>query len=220
MPRGSVPQPIERQITAYEGVAEVETQARENPEDSNVLSRLGLRYLQSGSAGPAITTLERALALDPQNDRAQLALGQAYGLQGETERAGEAYEAYLERNPEDTRALNLIGYNWLQSDPERAITYFLRYAEVDPTDPNAHDSLGEGYLTAGRLDEAAAEYERAIALDAGFTNSYFMLGQVYQQLSRREEAISAYQRFIEQSAGADPRVPQAEAALRELGVTG
>jgi len=217
MPRAAVPRQIEQTITQYQETARLEAEAAEAPQDGRVLVQLGQRYLQAGSLAPAVEKLQAALALDPQNDQAQFALGQAYGRLGDTERSAAAYDAYLARNPNDINALNLIGYAWIQTDPQRAITYFQRYAELAPDDANAHDSLGEGYLTAGRLEEAAAEYERAVALDPSFTNSYFMLGQAYQQLTRAEQAIGAYERFIELTGGSDPRCAQAESALREMG---
>ena len=52
--------------------------------------------------------------------------------------------------------MNRMGYALLQvGQAERAITYFRMYAEKAPEDANSHDSLGEGYLTAGRLEDAA-----------------------------------------------------------------
>ncbi len=217
MPRDAVPRQMEQTIAQYEQTARLEAEAAAAPEDGGTLLRLGQRYLQSGSLAPAVEKLERALALDPQNDRARFSLGQAYGQLGDVERSAAAYDAYLTRNPNDVTALNLIGYAWINSDPQRAIPYFQRYAELAPDDANAHDSLGEGYLAAGRLEEAAAEYERAVALDPTFTNSYFMLGQAYQQLARGEQAAGAYRRFIELTGGSDPRCAQAESALRDLG---
>ncbi len=216
MPRESVPAQLEQTVSQYRVNADLEAEVARSPGDTAALARLGRNYLQSGSLQPAIQKLEQVLAADPLDDQSRFALGQAYTQLGDAARAAEAFDQYLARNPDDTNALNLIGYAWIGTDPERAVGYFQRYAALAPQDANAHDSLGEGLLAAGRLEESAGEYERAVALDASFSNSYFMLGQVHQQLSRADRAITAYRRFIELTGGSDPRQGQAEAALREL----
>jgi tetratricopeptide (TPR) repeat protein len=219
MPRAAVPRQLEQLIPQYQLTADLEAEVAKSPQDAPALGRLGRNYLQNGSLQPAVRLLEQALALDPEDNESQFALGQAYMQLGDTQRAADAFDRYLVRVPVDLTALNLIGYTLIGTDPERAIGYFQRYTALAPEDPNAHDSLGEGYLTAGRLEEAAAEYERAVALDAGFTNSYFMLGQVYQRMSRNDQAVAAYQRFIALTGGNDPRAGQAQAALGEMGAT-
>jgi hypothetical protein len=45
-----------------------------------------------------------------------------------------------------------------------AIALFARRVALYPESPGAHDELGRGYEAAGRLHDAAASYERAIAL--------------------------------------------------------
>jgi tetratricopeptide (TPR) repeat protein len=98
---------------------------------------------------------------------------------------------------------------------ERAIPYFERYASAATEDPNAHDSLGEGYFRAGRLADAAREYEKAVALNPTFSNSFFMLGQVYQQLGEGAKAAAAYRRFLDLSPDG-PQADEARAALPTL----
>ena len=44
---------------------------------------------------------------------------------------------------------------------------FRKYVEVSPTEPNAHDSLADALLFTNQLDEAAAEYQKAIDTSGG-----------------------------------------------------
>ncbi len=62
--------------------------------------------------------------------------------------------------------LTRVGYAYLGADRvEQALRLFRYYAGRYPDDANAHDSLGEALAAAGRVEEAIAAYERALALD-------------------------------------------------------
>jgi tetratricopeptide (TPR) repeat protein len=198
-------------------IVELESRARENPDDVEIMSTLGQRYVQARSFGKGVEMLERALALQPDDADAHFAAGRAYLQAGRGAEATKAFAVYLESNPDDVLALNLIGYAFLgQGQAEEAIPYFERYAEIAPEEANSHDSLGEGYMAAGRLEESAREYEKAVEVDPSFANSHFMLGRVYQQMEKKEKAAAAYERFLELNTQG-PQADQARAALAELG---
>jgi cytochrome c-type biogenesis protein CcmH/NrfG len=47
--------------------------------------------------------------------------------------------------------------------------------ELYPEDANAYDSLGEGYLEAGRNEESIVNYRKSLELDPKNTNAVKML---------------------------------------------
>jgi tetratricopeptide (TPR) repeat protein/protein involved in polysaccharide export with SLBB domain len=55
---------------------------------------------------------------------------------------------------------------------------------------------GARYALEGRLEEAIAAFEQAIALDPKNGNTYYSLGNVYSELGRWTEAVAAYQRAV------------------------
>lgn len=64
------------------------------------------------------------------------------------------------------RALNALGYRFLRADrTDAAVRVFEWSVAAYPDSANAHDSLGEAYRAAGRLDEARASYRAALKLD-------------------------------------------------------
>lgn len=68
--------------------------------------------------------------------------------------------------------LNSLGYALLEGgDTDAAILIFRLNARLYPESANVHDSLGEAYLRAGRLDEAEREYRWALRLDPGMDSS-------------------------------------------------
>ncbi len=65
-----------------------------------------------------------------------------------------------------------------------------------PSDPNAHDSLAEGLLAQGRVDDSLAEYKRALELNPYFSSSCLGLAQCYTRKSQWGQARDAYQRYL------------------------
>ena len=63
------------------------------------------------------------------------------------------------------QAVNLHGYrNLFAGRIEPALALFRANVEAHPQSANVHDSLGEALERAGRLDEAAASYRRAVEI--------------------------------------------------------
>lgn len=199
-------------------VVALETRVRERPEDPEALRALGFYLLQIRSGPKALEVMERARAIDPATAGTQLGLGYAYALNGRSEEAAPAFDAYLAMNPKDVDALNMIGYSYIAMGlADRAIPYLERYVALAADDPNAHDSLGEGYFRAGRLADAVREYEEAVTINPAFANSHFMLGQIYAQQAEKAKAAAAYRRFLELSPDG-PQADEARAALPALDV--
>jgi tetratricopeptide (TPR) repeat protein len=60
--------------------------------------------------------------------------------------------------------VNVLGYRALgANDLKKAISIFQYNAGLYPESANVHDSLGEALERAGRLEEALASYENAVA---------------------------------------------------------
>jgi D-alanyl-D-alanine-carboxypeptidase/D-alanyl-D-alanine-endopeptidase len=85
------------------------------------------------------------------------------------EEAMEHYRTLRETAPDRWRfeesELNSLGY-WLmrRNAADDAIAIFRLNTETYPQAPNPHNSLGDAYLAAGRLEEATESYRRAVAL--------------------------------------------------------
>lgn len=72
-------------------------------------------------------------------------------------------------SPEIVEAVvNRVGYDAMQIlDAEAALTPFEWNVQRFPGSSNVHDSLGEAYRAAGRIEAARASYARALTLDPG-----------------------------------------------------
>jgi glyoxylase-like metal-dependent hydrolase (beta-lactamase superfamily II) len=75
--------------------------------------------------------------------------------------------------------LNMLGYQLLARNRiDDAIVIFVLNVEAYPGGFNTYDSLGEAYMTAGRDEEAIANYERSLELNPDNTNAVAMLARI------------------------------------------
>jgi Flp pilus assembly protein TadD len=61
-----------------------------------------------------------------------------------------------------------------------------------PDSARAHVNLGVAYERRGMLDEAVAEYRRALRLDPEYLSAHYNLGVAYERQGKTDEAIHEY----------------------------
>lgn len=109
--------------------------------------------------------------------------------------AAAAAERVLAADPEFAPAYNMLGYIALNQEDYAAAEKALKtYVRLAPDEANPYDSLGELYLTMGRYDEAATQFEMALARDPDFTVSRNNLVRVsIEKANRKFEAAFSRQ---------------------------
>lgn len=103
-------------------------------------------YQQEQRSSDAITLLEKAEAMYPDNAEIQTQLLNLYQMAGMMDRAREKYSANIEREPDN----KLYRYNYgsllLQAEEyDEAIVHLTKAVELDPEYTNAHYNLGAAY---------------------------------------------------------------------------
>ena len=128
---------------------------------------------------------------------AQQALGEIYFSQKDYQLAKQRYTDALKLNPDAPlthfrlgRVEDILG-NW-----EDAVTYYKHSAYLNPKDFNPYQFLGEGYFFRKQLDEAKANYEKAIELGSSVPWVRFKLGQIARQQKNELAAIGYFQEAI------------------------
>jgi TolB-like protein/DNA-binding winged helix-turn-helix (wHTH) protein/rhodanese-related sulfurtransferase len=158
-------------LTADEKIRR-ERNETDNPEAYEAMLRGKARYeLDSPEdLAKAATYLEKAIALDPDYARAHAYLAATY------------YQAWSDY---DADAVGLT-----MGEADAKMREHLEEALKNPT-PLAH-GLASKLLTADlRFDEAAAEAERAVAMDPSDANGYTALARVLTKSNRPAEALEA-----------------------------
>jgi len=132
-------------------------------------------------------------------------------------------ESVVSAQPDDARALALLGLGYQQLARETADASWLsradealgRAAEADPSDPVAASGLAQLAVTQHRFREAIPLARRALALDVGSAVARGALGDALLMSGRHREAFRAYDRLAAMgpSVGAYARVAQARLLL-------
>jgi tetratricopeptide (TPR) repeat protein len=106
----------------------------------------------------------------------------------------------------------LAGATWRQSRVWRDSETLWRHAvEIDPSSVAAHNDLGAALVQAGRLDEAAAQFELAVTLDPGMADAHYNLAVIRAAQGRLGEAITHWRAVL----AINPQDQETQAYLRQ-----
>ncbi len=169
-------------------------------EDPARLSGLGeaLASVDAGRIGPeSRQQFERALALDPDHEKARFYLGLAHAQAGEREEAAKIWTEMTEIKDTDSpwrelaaRALDKLAQSGQQTEPdpqqemiEGMVRSLAERLEREPEDPDGWERLVRSYIVLGRREDAAAALERARAALAGDAASAARLEALQRQLT-------------------------------------
>lgn len=179
----------------------------------------GMEYLRRDafSYALAIDFFQRALAADPSAILAQTALAEAYSYRFQdtgdaaaltaAERALQKAQAEQPDLPELHAAFGDL--RRLQGRYDDAIRELLKAVQADPSNHIFQKALGDVYATAKQDSDAAAAYERVIALQPRYWAGYLNYAYFHYNRGRYDEAA----RLIEQLIQWTPDHAQALAAL-------
>ncbi|HLF84507.1 MAG TPA: tetratricopeptide repeat protein, partial [Blastocatellia bacterium] len=118
----------------------------------------------------------------------------AFGYRVESADLMRSFEARFES---DANRLVEIGFFYVQIEaPFEAVRVLERAVQLAPQDHRAHNSLGTAYLISLRLDDAAAEFQRAVEIDARDEFANLNLGNLARAMSDYERAVSHYRKQI------------------------
>jgi protein O-GlcNAc transferase len=116
------------------------------------------------------------------------------GRQKEAERL---YLQILQADPHHADALHLLGVLAHQNGRnDVAVDLIGRAIAQNGRVPSFHNNLGNALKVQGKLQEAAAAYAGALALNPNHVGALFNLGLVLQTQDKWEEAAAAYRRAL------------------------
>ncbi len=113
----------------------------------------------------------------------------------------------------------LAGAALTLGDTGTALSELDMAVQLEGRDPVLRLYDGVVLAGAGRLDDAAGQLERAIALDPHYATPYYWLATVSRARGRTREAIDQYRQFLAHAARLDADRHRALGALAELGAS-
>ena len=181
------------------------------PKNPNALFNLGLILYQIKDNATAIDTLKQAIEIDPKFQKAILQLGVIYDDQGKYREAAGYYKQVLEINEKTSEGekakerIEFLRYIIESEEKATATIELLKNKDVEGAiketeafllvrkdDPKLFYTLAVLYMTAGRLKDAVATLEKAIALDPGNKEMRFLVAQLYESIKEYQKAADAY----------------------------
>lgn len=163
-------------------------------------------FMRKDDYAAAAESFKKALAIDPKNASARSRLGYCYKKAGKKDEAIKAFKEALALEPCEQYANLHLGLIFLRDDKETALKYFEDQLKCYPESKWSsiakekigyiHGSLGYDLKKEGCEEEAAAEFEKAIAVDGSNAFAHFQLGLICAG-SDKERARKELSKYLE-----------------------
>ncbi len=190
------------------------------PQDGMVNYAVALHWQLLSDLPKALTALTRAEAAQPNNPAIAAEIGHIYQIQGSLDNAAIWLNTAVVLAPENVgfRALLAKFYAVTQYDLGSAgLDSIHRIADQYPKVADAHTSLGWALYSKGQFEQARAEFQNALRLDAGDIRGHYYMAIIQEHDGDKESAIDSYL-FVYRAPGDNPFKDMAGQALKRLGI--
>jgi tetratricopeptide (TPR) repeat protein len=175
-------------------------QALADGQDARVLNDYG--YLLYAHARrelrQAVELFERAIELDPGEDKPHYQLIAARASLEEPEVAVARYEERLAGSPGELREHRFLAVSYLRAHAfERALETIEAGLELERDDAALVELRGEAKAGLGDVEGALADWRRALALDTESIGGLYMSAFLLEREGRLPEAADAWRSIIE-----------------------
>jgi tetratricopeptide (TPR) repeat protein len=137
-----------------------------DPAANDVRFRLGAAYERAGQRDKAVATFRELLKRTPDSPMALNYLGYMWAEKGENlDEALKMVSRALELDPGNAAYLDSLGWVYFQKGQfPQAVEQLSKAARLLPGDGTVQEHLGDALRAAGKVGEARAAYERALAV--------------------------------------------------------
>jgi tetratricopeptide (TPR) repeat protein len=185
------------------------------PGNATVQAQIGEEFHDRKDLDAAAFFYKRALSINPKQASAWANLGAIYQAQGKGQESAEAFQKAQALEPDNATFKSLaqssmqgIGYQAYQDavqlqqegKTQEALPLFKKALASNDT-PEIHAAYGISLQTAGQLDAAIVEYQKAMSQDANTADYAYYLGTAYHQKKDLPKAQAAYQKALSLRAG-------------------
>ena len=192
---------------------------------ADVFNKQGTGYERGGQLDAALIFYERALDLQPHEDRYLLNMGRSYMEKGRQISDDPAQRNYfmnqariiLERaqqtnpfNTDHARNLANLHRGWVElvSDPAEkehhlalSDNYYAQATELSPNNAAIWNDWASLSAYRGRLDEALDRLNHSVEVDPFWINTYQLRSNIAMELGKYEIALADYDKIIELKPG-------------------
>ncbi|XP_054090629.1 Bardet-Biedl syndrome 4 protein homolog isoform X1 [Zeugodacus cucurbitae] len=188
-----------------------------SPENTEVLTEIGVLYLKINDTQNAFDRLSEVIALDRKSPKGLLAYGAILQSRNDVDGALEKYQEIAMTEPDIPELWNNIGLCFFKKKQQKviaAISSLRKSIWLSPLNYNALYNLSLVYITAQQYASAFHTLAAAINLRKDSAECYMLLGICLRKLEDTENAFKAFQRSSDiqqqqqqqQDAGRNPLV--------------
>lgn len=159
------------------------------------LERIAICYERDGQFENCLSTLERALNMEPKRISLRTLKANILYEAGKTKAAIEQWDSVLTDYPDYAWGYYRRGWFKENLDAEGAIEDFTMAVTLDPTDTYSYIARGHLYEKIGKKDLAKDDYEKIIEIEKE-PKDYETLHYAYQALGNYEKAIEVMDSII------------------------
>ncbi len=175
-----------------------------NPRSKGARARLASALRSAGRLDEAIQLWRHALAADPADHTPYRYLVELHEERGDLEAAIAAFEAEADVAPDDPRPHVGLGLAFaLRREWETAVPFFEKAAAIAPEDVAIRTHLTESLLWSGRVEDARAAIDAALAIDEDDAAAWEMRHRVLAVQGDLDGSIEA----ARTAADLDPETP-------------
>jgi len=164
-------------------------------ENTEILTQLGLLYLQQDQSTTAFQHLQNCIQIDPKNEQSILALGSALQLKGDYDEAVNKYRPLANYNQNSGQLWNNIGMCFYGKQKYIAAVACLKKAfYLEPFEWTISYNLGMHHYTTEQYTSAFHFFNNAINLKPDFAKAYMYLALTLYKLGDANNCKMAFER--------------------------
>jgi len=162
--------------------------------------KLGLAYLNSDTDYLSIVEFEKALAINPDDDRVYYAIATFYIKKNRISDAERYVKQALTLKSDDLEYQNLLATIYAtKNEPLKAINIWKKIADDPkyPTPEVVYFNIASAYQQMGNLSEAEFNFKKSIQANPRILNTYLTLSNLYIQQKRYIDAETTLKQALD-----------------------
>jgi Flp pilus assembly protein TadD len=162
--------------------------------DHETLGKVGEEYRLLRDYNKSISTLQRALEKNHNDQGYLLSLARSFVGAGNNQEALDIFQQLVELDPANIGySMELASAHLSLNQPDQALLRYQEAIEVDPTNLNTWSTMADVYRLLSQYDEAIAAYHQVLQLDPDHFASRLNIGLGYLGKRDFRRALDTFQ---------------------------
>jgi tetratricopeptide (TPR) repeat protein len=170
-------------------------------EDAGIYLLISGVYLQHGKLKEAEEAARKSISLNPDDPESTVKLSSVLEKSGQHSAAEKALRDLLKQHPDNSMALNNLGYFLLEhgNRHQEALALIEQAVAIEPVNGIYLDSLGWAHFKLGNSEKAKESLEKALIYSSRNATAHEHLGDVLLKIGRLAEARRHWEKALELS---------------------